>query len=111
MGANIAFNYTPSGANEPVRYEYSNKFYLEYEFEDESGFMIDEGMVNQILILLDLDAMFADIDLDSAEPDADGVVRINLGSNSSLAQEIAGKLASVMDCEEDEDGDGEFDDD
>jgi hypothetical protein len=107
----VAFNYTPDGAMEPVQFEYSNKYELEFEIEDEAGFQIDEGALNQMLIIIDLDALFADIDLSNAVADEDGVVRINDTSNSAIAAAIAQNFESFMECGEDEDGDGEFDDD
>ena len=107
----IAFNYTPDGETDPVRYEYSNKYELEFEIEDEAGFQIDEGALNQMLILVDLDALFANVDLNTATADVDGVVRINANSNADLAAAIEQNLGSICDGGEDEDGDGEFDDD
>lgn len=107
----VAFNYTLEGANEPIRFEYSNKYELEFEIEDEAGFQIDEGTVNQMLILIDLDALFANVDLSTASADVDGVVRINATSNSDLAAAIERNLDSFIDGGEDEDGDGEYEDD
>jgi hypothetical protein len=105
-----AFDYTPDGAVDPVRYEYSTDAEMEYELEPEGGFFLDEGALNQMLVLIDLDAMFANIDLNTATADIDGVVRINGSSNADLAAQIASNLEDVMEGGEDEDGDGEFDD-
>lgn len=107
----VAFNYTPDGATEPIRFEYSNKYELEFEIEDEAGFQIDEGVLNQMLILFDLDALFADVDLSTASADVDGVVRINATSNADLAATIEANLDVCVDGGEDEDGDGEYEDD
>ncbi len=106
----IAFDYTPGGAAEPVKYEYSNDYRLEYELEDYNGIEVNREILNQILVLFDLDALFSGVDLDGATADADGVVRINDGSNSGLAKQIARNLKSVMEAGEDHDDDGEFDD-
>lgn len=107
----VAFDYTPDGAVDAIRYEYSTSAEMEFEIEPEGGFILDEGALNQMLVLIDLDAMFANIDLNTATADVDGVVRINNSSNTDLANQIAVNLADVMEGGEDEDGDGEIDDD
>jgi hypothetical protein len=107
----VAFNYTPDGAAEAIRFEYSNKYEIEFEIEDEAGFQIDEGTVNQMLILLDLDALFANVDLGTASADVDGVVRINASSNADIAAAIEENFEACIEGGEDEDGDGEYDDD
>ncbi|RLD20560.1 MAG: hypothetical protein DRI71_10240, partial [Bacteroidetes bacterium] len=83
---------------------------LEFEIENEAGFFLDESTLNQMLILIDLDAMFTGIDLNSATADVDGIVRINGTSNTDLATLIAQNLDSIMEGGEDDDDDGEFDD-
>jgi hypothetical protein len=106
----IAFDFTPTGASAPVKYEYSNTASLEYELESDSGIELTDTGLNQLLIVLDLDALFAGVDLSSATADTDGVVRINDKSNANLALQIAANLDSVMEGGEDDDNDGEFDD-
>lgn len=107
----VAFDYTPDGATEATRFEYSNSQEMEYELENETGFTLDEGSINQILVVVDLDAMFAGIDFNLATADMDGIVRINENSNSGIASTIEQNLKDFMDGGEDEDGDGEIDDD
>lgn len=106
----VAFDYTPDGAAEAVRFEYSNDQELEFEIENEAGFQLDDTSLNQMLILIDLDTMFAGLDLNSATADIDGVVRINGTSNTDLAELITKNLDSIMEGGEDDDEDGEFDD-
>ena len=106
----VAFEYTPDGVADPVRYEYSTSAEMEFELEPEGGFILDEAVLNQMLVLIDLDAMFASLDLSTATADVDGVVRINSSSNVDLFDQIAANLGDVMEGGEDEDGDGEFDD-
>ena len=106
----VAFDYTPDGATEALRFEYSNDQELEFEIENEAGFQLDDTSLNQMLILIDLDAMFTGIDLSSTTVDIDGVVRINGNSNADLAELIAKNLDSIMEGGEDDDEDGEFDD-
>ncbi len=107
----VAFDYTPDGTTDVVRYEYSTRAEMEFEIEPEGGFLLDEGALNQMLVLIDLDAMFANIDLNTATADADGIVIINNNSNVDIAVQIAANLSDVMRGGEDEDGDGEIDDD
>lgn len=107
----IAFNYTPAGGSAAVAYEYSTMEEIEFEIENAAGFQIDEGGVSQILINLDLDSLFMNADLDLANADVDGVVRINKDSNIDLYNAIANSLDKAMEGGEDEDGDGEVDDD
>lgn len=106
----IAFNYTPDGATEAIRFEYSNDQELEFEIENEAGFHLDDTSLNQMLILIDLDAMFAGLDLNSASVDSDGIVRVNGTTNPDLAELITKNLDSIMEGGEDDDEDGEFDD-
>lgn len=106
----VAFDYTPAGGLEAYRYEYSTSAEMEYELEPEGGFLLDEGALNKMLVLIDLDAMFANVDLDNVDVDSDGIVRINNTSNVSQAAQVAMNLESVMEGGEDEDGDGELDD-
>ena len=91
----VAFNYTPEGATEVIGYEYSNNYELEFEIEDEDGFQIDEGVLNQMLIIVDLDALFTDVDLSMATADEDGIVRINDSSNQVIAMAIAENLVMI----------------
>ncbi len=107
----IAFYYTPSGETDSVRYEYSNNYKLEFELKDKNGIEINNDFLNQILVIVDLDALFAGVDLDAATADSDGIVRINDSSNPDLAKQIARNLKSVMEVGEDDDHDGKFDDD
>jgi hypothetical protein len=106
----IAFDFNPTGASEPIKYEYSNSANLEYELESDSGIELTDSGLNQLLVVLDLDALFAGVDLSSATADSDGVVRINDSSNANLAAQIAANLDSIMEGGEDDDNDGEFDD-
>ncbi len=106
----IAFEFTPEGAD-PVNVEYSNKYDLEFEIERDAGFTLDDGALNRILIIFDLDALFDGVDLNTASADTDGVVRINENSNADLADIIENNLDDVLEAGEDDDDDGDIDDD
>lgn len=107
----IAFEFLPDGASTPVRVEYSNKFDIEFEFEKQSGFALDGGDLMKLLVLVDLDALFLGVDLNSASDDADGTIRINANSNTDLANIVADNLDDAIEAGEDDDDDGEIDDD
>lgn len=105
----IAFDYISAGTTDTVKYEFSTSQEIEYELENEDGFLLDEGALNQMLVVFDLDAMFANIDLNTATADVDGVVRINEASNSQLYGVIFENFKNSMEGGEDDDDDGEID--
>lgn len=106
----VSFEFTNAN-DEVVTVEYGNSDDLEFEIEDDNGFVLDVGATNQMLVLLNLDALFSGIDLNTASADNDGIVRINNNSNTDLAASIAANLDQVLDAGEDEDDDGEIDED
>ncbi|WP_137090794.1 hypothetical protein [Mangrovivirga cuniculi] len=106
----ISFEFVNNN-DEVITAEYGNSDELEFEIENENGFIIDAGTTNQMLVLLNLDALFAGVDLNSAESDNDGVVRINNTSNSDLAATISSNLDQILEAGEDDDDDGDIDDD
>ena len=107
----VAFNYTPARTNEAVNFEFSTSEEIEYELENENGFLLDGAALNQMLIVFNLDAFFANVDLNTATSDTDGVVRINKDSNSGLYGVIFENFKDSMEGGEDEDDDGEIDED
>lgn len=106
----VSFEFTNAN-EEVVTVEYGNSDDLEFEIEDDNGFVLDAGATNQMLILLNLDVLFSGIDLNTASADNDGVVRINNSSNSELSAAIASNLDQILDAGEDDDDDGEIDGD
>lgn len=106
----VSFEFTNAN-DEVVAVEYGNSDDLEFEIEDDNGFVLDVGATNQMLVLLNLDALFSGIDLNTASADNDGIVRINNNSNSDLAAAIASNLDQILDAGEDDDDDGEIDED
>jgi hypothetical protein len=106
----VKFQYSEDGSD-PVIVEFSSDKMFEIEIESEYGFEIDGGMLNQLLVLLDLDELTAGLDLSGAVVDDDGVIRINEDSNSDIAAMLVSKLHHVMEAGEDMDGDDDFHDD
>lgn len=108
----IAFSYTPDGGGSAVQVEFSSQEEIEFEIEDETtGFQLDANALTNMLVLLDLDALFSGIDLSTAVADEDGVVRINDSSNSGITQQILSNLEDACDAGEDDDNDGDIDED
>jgi hypothetical protein len=106
----VSFTYTPDSASAPVRVIYSDTEEIEIEIENENGFNIDAASLHPILVTLNLDLLFADIDLSQTDVDADGVIRINPGSNTDLVEMITHRIEEGMEAGEDEDDDDEIDD-
>lgn len=107
------FHFTPEGSTEPTFVEFSTAEEFEIEIENEAGFVLDGGMLNSILVTLDLDVLFASIDFSSLQAGEDGVIRINEHSNSALMESIVEKLETALEAEEldDDDDDDEEEDD
>lgn len=90
--------------------EFTSNDDFELEIEREQGFSLTEGELSQILIVIDLDALFNGVDCSSASVDEDGVIRINENSNSSLSDIIENNLENALEAGEDDDDDNEIDD-
>ncbi len=107
----IAFTYTPDGGA-PVAVEFSTKKEIEFEIEDEtSGYQLDANTFTNLLVLLDLDALFAGVDLSTATADDDGVIRINDTRNSAITQQILSNFDDSCEAGEDKDDDDDIDED
>lgn len=108
----IAFSYTPAGGSSAVQVEFSSQEEIEFEIEDETtGFQLDANALTNMLVILDLDALFSGIDLSTAVADEDSVVRINDSSNSGITQQILANLDDAFDAGEDDDNDDNIDED
>jgi hypothetical protein len=104
----IEFTYNVD-VSEPVTVQYSTDEHIEFEIERSSGIQLEGGALNQILILFDLDRFLESININEANADVDGIVRINSNSNSDIATAIWSKLNQMMEAGEDQDGDDDFD--
>jgi len=108
----IAFSYTPDGGGSPIQVQFSSQEEIEIEIEDETnGFQLDANTLTNMLVLLDLDALFSGIDLSNAVADEDDIVRINDSSNAEIAEQILANLEDSCDAGEDDDNDDEIDED
>ena len=105
----VSFSYMDAN-NETINVEYSNANELEFEIEDDNGFVLEAGVTHQMLVVLDLDLLFSSIDLSNASVDNDGVIRINAQSNAAIASQIDNALYEVFEAGEDTDDDGDLED-
>jgi hypothetical protein len=106
----ISFEYQPE-SGDPFTVEYSNQSSYLLKFENYHGIQLEEGQLNQILVLLNLDKLFAGINFSIADVDEDGVVRINATSNPEIAGTIESQIRIAFDAGEDKDGDNCIDED
>ncbi len=106
----IAFTFT-TDAGDLVSVELSTKKKIKLEIEDEAGFQVDQNTITQLLVILNLDALFSSIDLSNAKIDSDGVIRINDTTNENITQGILSNLKDACDAGEDEDHDDDIDGD
>jgi hypothetical protein len=106
----IQLKYKPDGADS-VTVEFSTQDKLEFEFENEDGFLLEADAFKNMLVLINLDVLFEGVDFSNASLSDDGVIRINDSSNSSLAEKIKDNLEDSCEVGEDDDDDDEIDDD
>jgi hypothetical protein len=92
-------------------YEFSTTEELEIEIEDLSGYTIDENALTNMLVLINLDNLFAGIDLSGAVADEDGVIRINDSSNSEITQTIINQFEDSCEAGEDKNHDDDLNED
>lgn len=104
----IKATFTKDNVDFPVEFTSNDDF--ELEIEREQGFSLTEGELSQILIVIDLDALFSGVDFSTASVDDDGVIRINESSNPSLSDIIENNLENALEAGEDDDDDNEIDD-
>ncbi len=106
----IQLIYQPNGMDSVI-VEYSSNKEIKFEIENHSGMQFDGNAINQILVLFDLDELFAGVDLSMANKDSDGVIRINNNSNSDLATTLWQNIDDAFDAGEDHDRDQKIDHD
>ncbi|MDH4091258.1 MAG: hypothetical protein OEV24_12360 [Cyclobacteriaceae bacterium] len=106
----IVFTYKPDGVN-TTTVEFSTQKKIELEIDEPGGYELDANTLTNILVLVDLDALFVDIDLSAADADQDGVIRINDTSNSKITEKILSMFDKSCHAGEDNDHNDEFDED
>ena len=100
----IAFSF------EGEQYEISSKAEkLEFELEQTEGLKIDENILTTILVLIDMDVLFENVNLTGAVADSDGIIRINEGSNAIILEALLASFEDSCDGGKDDDKDDRID--
>lgn len=97
----------PGGMEVPLRFSYEQT--EDFKVEDPDGFEIADSGLSILLILVDLEMWFGDIDLSSADVGGDGTIYLNKDSNRDLADLIETRLNAASKLGLDQNGDGEID--
>ena len=87
----------------PVIFEFSSTNEFEFEFESDSGFILTEGTIFDMLININLPSLFQGIDFSKATANGNGVIVINETTNSSLASVIKNNIDKVAEMEDEND--------
>ncbi|MBS3775546.1 MAG: hypothetical protein KGY70_10185 [Bacteroidales bacterium] len=84
---------------------------IDFEVENEQGIQINDQDIKNLLIRIDLNALFGSIDLDGAYIDDSGTILINENYNENLADQLEDYLDDHSEFEEDDDDDDDDNDD
>ncbi|MFW6100714.1 MAG: hypothetical protein ACOC90_04955, partial [Bacteroidota bacterium] len=76
---------------------------IEFEVENEQGIQISDQEIKDLILRIDLYALFDEIDLDNADVDDDGTIFINETHNASMAEKLEEYLDDHSEFEEDDD--------
>ena len=106
QGKTIDMAFTMDGKNYEITSEIDR---LEIELEQSEGFKVEENLLNTVLVQINLDILFANVDLSSATADQDGVIRINEESNASILEALLDAFDDSCDGGKDEDDDDKID--
>lgn len=78
---------------------------IEFKIESDLGFPVTEGSILDLVINLDLVALFAQINLENAVINADNVILLDNDNNSEIANQIESLLDDVAEMDEDHEDD------
>lgn len=95
----IKGSFTSTGGA-PAYFEFSSIEEFEFEFESDSGFVLTEGNVFDMLININLPLLFQGVDFSKATASANGVFLLNETSNNSIASLIKNNIDKVTDMED-----------
>lgn len=101
----VAFTYNST----PI--EFSTGKEIEVEIEKLGGIELDENTVKNLLVILNLDELFANLDLSQLVVSEDGVIRVNDTNNADFTKQILSNIHHAFDAGDDDDHDDEIDDD
>ncbi|RME03792.1 MAG: hypothetical protein D6812_04895 [Deltaproteobacteria bacterium] len=92
-----------------LSFTYLDDFNDTFRVESDCPFTIEEDVMSEILVIFDLDAWLAGIDLCTAEREEDGSIVIDRDHNAGMANEIRDNVKASVDAGEDLDGDEDLD--
>jgi hypothetical protein len=88
-GKSISVKGSYTGLNATVyNFDFSSRSEFEFEFESDSGFVLTEGKVLDMLINVNLPLLFSGIDFSKGIADANNVIVINDTTNIDLCRKI-----------------------
>jgi len=96
--------------DQQVEFEYTYAQSEDFKIENPDGFEITADMINNVWVLIDLNALLEGVDFTEAIVDEDGIIHLNKKSNRDLADIIESNLEAASELVLDEDADGEIDD-
>jgi hypothetical protein len=88
-------------ASKVYNFNFSTKSEFEFEFESDSGFVLTEGGVLQMLININLPKLFTNVDFSTALVDSNGTVVITENTNAELYKRIKRNIRSTAEIHED----------
>ena len=83
---------------------------IEFEVENEDGIQVNDQEIKELIVRIDLNALFNSIDLSKAEKDESGTILINEDHNEDMSEMIVEYLDEHSEFEEGENDDDEDDD-
>jgi hypothetical protein len=81
-------------------FEFSTNAEIEFEFESDSGFVLTEGKVLEMLVSVNLPLLFDGVDFSKATANLNGIIVINESSNASVAAAIKNNIDYVAKMED-----------
>ncbi|TAL80145.1 MAG: hypothetical protein EPN88_01510 [Bacteroidetes bacterium] len=81
-------------------FEFSTTAEIEFEFESDSGFVLNEGTVFDMLINVNLPLLFQGVDFSKATANGNGIIIIDETSNTPILSAIKNNLDHAADMED-----------
>lgn len=78
----------------------------EFEVENPSGILVEDGSIASFILSFDVAGWFAGLDLSAAEASEDGLVFLDSEHNQELFEQFRDRVKARMDLENDSDDDG-----
>ena len=95
----IKGTYTDSGGT-VYNFEFSTNAEIEFEFESDSGIVLTEGKILEMLVSVNLPLLFEGVDFSKATANLSGIIVINESSNATVAAMIKNNIDNVAEMED-----------